>query len=491
MITWVFHAKRREMVHAVMLVVLDSIAMVVAFQIGRLIRGSSDRPFANVMSESRYTSLVLASIPLWIIIFAICGLYEVQVIGGRVSEASRVVAAVCGGVMLLTSLAYLSYDVAIFPSRSVPLFALMIGIPLIIAGRQVARSVMRRFFAQGHALRNVILVGTGLMAARIADKFARPRSGYRVLAAVGPTASGAMAANNVKIYPTLESAVAASSGARLDEIVQADLEIAPAEATRLMEYAIAEGLTYRFVPDKYGVYAANSKIATIDGIPVMEVRLTCLDGWGAVGKRAFDVVGATALLIVLAPVLLAVAIVVKLTEPGAPVLYTQGRIGLGGRPVGVIKFRTMRWKYSTGPDREFKTAEDAFVAMGRADLIPDFQRTQKVANDPRVSKLGAFLRKSSLDELPQLFNAVRGELSLVGPRPITQQELDRYGPQVSSFLALKPGITGLWQVYGRSSTTYDERVKLDIYYVENWSLGMDVSILARTLVSVAARRGAV
>jgi lipopolysaccharide/colanic/teichoic acid biosynthesis glycosyltransferase len=150
----------------------------------------------------------------------------------------------------------------------------------------------------------------------------------------------------------------------------------------------------------------------------------------------------------------------------------------------------MLWKYSTGPYREFKTAADAFLAMGRKDLIPEFVINQKIPNDPRVSKVGAFLRKTSLDELPQLFNALRGDLSLVGPRPITQVELDRYGAQASSFLALKPGITGLWQVYGRSSTTYEERVKLDIYYVENWSVGMDVSILARTLVSVAARKGA-
>lgn len=125
------------------------------------------------------------------------------------------------------------------------------------------------------------------------------------------------------------------------------------------------------------------------------------------------------------PLLVAVAIAQKVAEPRAPIFYTRRRIGLAGRPIGVVKFRSMTWKYSTGPDREFKTAEDAFIAMGRADLIPEFQVNQKVAADPRVSRLGAFLRKTSLDELPQLFTALRGELSLVGPRPITQEELDR------------------------------------------------------------------
>jgi exopolysaccharide biosynthesis polyprenyl glycosylphosphotransferase len=479
------------MLHIAMLVVLDSIAMTAAFEIARAVRASSERPFAHVINESHFVAVMAAISPLWIVIFAICGLYRVQVHGGRVSEVGRVIAAVLGGVMLLISVDYYSFKSAFFPSHSVPLFALLIGIPLVVLERQVVRGVMRTMFGLGKGLHNVILIGTGPLAVRIATELTKPNSGYRLMAAVGLSHDRLRMIGGAPVYPTLESAVEAFPGWRIDEIVQADVDVPPAEATRLMDYANSAGVSYRFVPDKYDMYAAASRMTTLDGLPVMEVRLTSLEGWGAVGKRAFDLVGAIFLTFVFSPVLLAIAIAQKVAEPSAPIFYTQKRIGLAGKQIGVIKFRSMIWKYSTGPDREFKTAEDAFVAMGRADLIPEFQVNQKVADDPRVSKLGAFLRKTSLDELPQLFNALRGDVSLVGPRPITQQELDRYGTQASSFLALKPGITGLWQVYGRSSTTYEERVKLDVYYVENWSVGMDVSILARTLVSVAARKGAV
>ena len=180
----------------------------------------------------------------------------------------------------------------------------------------------------------------------------------------------------------------------------------------------------------------------------------------------------------------------KVTEPSAPIFYAQERIGKNGRPIRILKFRSMSWEFSTGPDRPYTTAQDAFTAMGRADLCAEFAVSHKVLNDPRVSRFGQFLRSTSLDELPQLMNVVRGELSLVGPRPITPDELIRYGERRASFLALKPGITGLWQVSGRSDITYDDRVELDVFYVENWSIGLDVSILLRTMRTVTARRGA-
>ena len=210
-----------------------------------------------------------------------------------------------------------------------------------------------------------------------------------------------------------------------------------------------------------------------------------------VGKRLLDILGAAFGLLLLAPVLLVLALIVKLHDPAGPVLYRQARLGQHGRTIKVLKFRTMRWQYSTGPDRPYQTAQDAFVAMGRADLVAEFEIAQKVADDPRVSPLGAFLRKTSLDELPQLVNALVGDLSLVGPRPIVLPELARYGDHGATFLAAKPGITGLWQVSGRSDTSYDERVRLDVRYVATWNLMLDLSILARTVLVVALRRGAI
>ena len=210
----------------------------------------------------------------------------------------------------------------------------------------------------------------------------------------------------------------------------------------------------------------------------------------SLGKRLIDVVGAVVGLIALAPVLGLVALLVKVTDPAGPVLYRQHRLGHLGRPIGVLKFRTMRWAYSTGPDRPYATAQAAFVAMGREDLLAEFELTQKVAEDPRVSPLGALLRRTSLDELPQLVNVLLGHLSLVGPRPITAPELEKYGEHGDTLLTATPGVTGLWQVSGRSETTYDERVRLDLAYIATRTLGLDLVILLRTVGVVLLQRGA-
>ena len=207
-------------------------------------------------------------------------------------------------------------------------------------------------------------------------------------------------------------------------------------------------------------------------------------------KRVVDVIGAVTGLIVLAPLFAIVALLVKVSDPTGPVFYRQNRLGHLGRRIGVLKFRTMRWAYSTGPDRPFQTAQEAFVAMGREDLLEEFELTQKVADDPRVSWLGALLRRTSLDELPQLVNVLLGHLSLVGPRPITAPELEKYGQHGDTFLTAKPGVTGLWQVSGRSGTTYDERVRLDLTYIRTQSAVLDLTILFRTVAVVLAQRGA-
>lgn len=209
-----------------------------------------------------------------------------------------------------------------------------------------------------------------------------------------------------------------------------------------------------------------------------------------VAKRVLDVIGAAVGLVLLAPLILAVAAMVKLHDPSGPVFYRQQRLGRGGKVIGVLKFRTMLWQLSTGPDRPYRTAQEAFRAMGREDLIAEFDAQQKVADDPRVSALGRFLRRTSLDELPQLVNALLGHLSLVGPRPIVADELVRYGRYQQAFLSAKPGITGLWQVSGRSDTTYEERVRLDLAYVRNQSILSDIAILFRTVGVVVAQRGA-
>ncbi len=461
------------------------LAYITAYQL----RALEPKPLLEYSSFSSFSLLAVALIPVSILTFAACGLYSTRQSYSRLSEVGRVMVAVSLGVMMLIVVDYLNLGVPLFPGRKVPFYALGLGVLLVLTTRQLVRWAMQVGYARGRGLHNIIVVGTGVLAARLVDDLVKRGRGNNVVAVVSATDAGALFRGQVPVYATIDQALDAHRVV-IDELVHADPAMDRDGAAQLMQLANTRGMGYRFVPDLYGVYAAGSTLTTVSGVPVMEVRLTSLDGWATVGKRAIDLVGSAVGLFLLAPLFLTIATLVKLHDPTGPVFYRQERLGRGGQRVGIYKFRSMLWEYSTGPDRPYKTAAEAFTAMGREDLCAEFEIAQKVAEDPRVSRFGSFLRRTSLDELPQLLNSLLGHISLVGPRPITQVELERYGPHQSSFLALKPGITGLWQVSGRSDTGYDERVKLDVYYVENWSAWLDVSILARTMVTVAARRGA-
>lgn len=211
--------------------------------------------------------------------------------------------------------------------------------------------------------------------------------------------------------------------------------------------------------------------------------------WSQRVKRAFDVLVALAGLLLLSPLFLAIALAIKLSDPG-PVFYRHRRLRRVGLPLDIHKFRTMRVEYSTGEQFGGRSDEDVFEELGIPELAEEFARSQKLHDDPRVSRIGHFLRRNSLDELPQLWNILKGEISVVGPRPIVSAELDRYGSGQETLLSLKPGLTGLWQISGRSDLDYADRVRLDLYYAENWSLLLDLKIILRTLSAVLQRRGA-
>jgi lipopolysaccharide/colanic/teichoic acid biosynthesis glycosyltransferase len=224
-------------------------------------------------------------------------------------------------------------------------------------------------------------------------------------------------------------------------------------------------------------------------MPMVAMKGTSLDHRSRMVKRGFDLISASLGLVILSPLFLLFAITIKITDPG-PVFYSHKRLSRTGRVINILKFRSMKEQYCVGGGFSGKTELDIFGEMDRPDLAEEFTRDQKVKNDPRVSPIGGFLRRTSLDELPQLINILRGEISLVGPRPIVTAELEKYGSERSSLVSLKPGLTGLWQVSGRSDVSYEERVKLDIFYIENWSLWLDIKIILRTMVTVLSGRGA-
>jgi Undecaprenyl-phosphate galactose phosphotransferase WbaP len=221
-------------------------------------------------------------------------------------------------------------------------------------------------------------------------------------------------------------------------------------------------------------------VQDVGSVPMVSVNRVRLTGMNVIAKAILDYIGATVGLICLLPVFAAIAIIMKRTDPG-PIFYRRRVVGVGGKEFDAFKFRTM--VVNSKEVLEEVLARDP-------EAREEWEKYFKLKNDPRITKIGAFLRKTSVDELPQLINVLRGEMSLVGPRMITMEEVEKYGKWGLNLHTVKPGITGLWQTSGRSELTYEERVRLDMRYIRNYSIWLDIQILVQTIPAVLLSRGA-
>ena len=248
----------------------------------------------------------------------------------------------------------------------------------------------------------------------------------------------------------------------------------------IIGYCEERGYEILLVPDVLDLMTSPVQVNTFTSIPLIGFKETPLRGDQGKIKRLFDIAVSGSALLCLLPLFILTAILIKCDSPG-PVFFGHKRVGLNGKTIKVWKFRTM-----------VSNAEEVLQSLfaNNPDLEAEFKKEFKLKDDPRVTTLGNFLRKSSLDELPQLFNVLLGEMSLVGPRPITAAELEKYKPYSYYVLRVPPGITGMWQASGRSNTSYEERVKMDVYYINNWTLWLDIFLLLKTIPAVLARKGA-
>ena len=311
-----------------------------------------------------------------------------------------------------------------------------------------------------------------------------PAAGYHPVAAHLPGAkSGADQIRELGVYvassaPDLEAILKVIRDTRVDAVaVSAGVPLHPQDLRSLGWELAAQDTQMILAPALTDVAGPRIHTQPVAGLPLIHVSTPKLTGGKKVAKRAFDLIGSSLLIIALAPLLMISAFLVKISSPG-PVFYRQERVGLRGSTFGMLKFRSMR----VGADAElFK-----LLAEQGSDGRPLF----KVRDDPRVTPIGKFLRKYSLDELPQLFNVLSGSMSLVGPRPQRQSEVELYDDAAHRRLYVSPGMSGLWQVSGRSNLEWEESLRLDLYYVENWSLMGDVVILFKTFRAVIGGSGA-
>lgn len=464
--------KRTELILSVLLVPLDFAMLVLAAWLAHRTRFwgvvEGIRPVLYNISLAEYLQSAMLTAVLWVVLFAIAGLYRRKATDSWLSEAGRIIASCSAGLVAVVLLVFLQRE--LFSSRFIILAAYVFAIVLVIIGRLVVRVLERQLFKWGYGAHRVALVGECPESDRVASALAdKPELGYRVVARIPVSMAGL---------------------GELEMLAEQDLidevhfvEPAADRELRILFFEKAERyhLTFRYAPD---LLLSPIGIPSVDldaGVPLIEVPETRLIGWGRVAKRTFDIVGSLLALSFFSPLILFVGVLVVF-DSGFPVLYKSMRVGRG-RLFSMYKFRTMKLEYCVGENYGGEVAEQLYQKLtteqsARTGIIP------KVENDPRVTRVGKWLRRYSLDELPQFFNVLTGSMSMVGPRPHLPNEVARYSTHHHKVLAIKPGITGLAQVNGRSDIDFEEEVKLDRYYIEQWSFWLDMRILIRTIPAV-------
>ncbi|MBK7781892.1 MAG: sugar transferase [Ardenticatenia bacterium] len=414
---------------------------------------------------------------LWLLLFALSGLYDPEKLLGGTREYALIFQGMSTGLIVVAFVTFLLPEFVLARAWLLLGWAL-VGF-LVGTGRFIARRAVYALRAQGWFLAPALIVGTGAEAAALEQQLGESRhSGLNVL--------GFVSAANVAEDDGPRDLFALGGLQQLDDLIARhdveELVVASGSVRRpdLVEiyrrFGNRPGLHLRFSGGLFEIITTGLELRQIAFTPLLSVVPVRLTGLDHVLKWLLDKGIALAVVALGWPLLLALALWVRLDSPG-PVGHRRRVLGLGGKPFDAFKFRSMR------------VDGDAILA-GQPELRAELAREQKLKEDPRVTRAGRFLRRSSLDELPQVFNVLRGEMSIVGPRMISPEEHERYGQWDLNLLTVKPGITGLWQVSGRSDLSYDERVRLDMNYIRNWTIWQDLQILLQTLPAVLLRRGA-
>jgi exopolysaccharide biosynthesis polyprenyl glycosylphosphotransferase len=434
-----------------------------------------------------FLTLLLGSPVVVLCVYAAFGLYHAHRFTPA-EEFRRIILAVSVALIGLVTFSFWSMASL---SRSWLALSWAFGVLLALASRRVWHWWVFRSRTRGRYLFPTLIVGTNVEAMHLETAMQHPRFGFASLGLVateqspraggggigsGGTGGGVGMNAGVAVVGGIDDLREVIRSAGAECVFVAASALSPAEIAHVAKAVRLEGVEVRVTATLPEMLASRLTVQPIGGMMALSLKPVRLSGTQAVVKRAFDLGVSSLGLLVLSPVLLGVAVAVRLSSPG-PIFYRQVRVGQRGRPFTILKFRTMR-------DGADTMVAELRLKHGMNDLM------FKLQDDPRVTRVGRLLRRFSLDEIPQLINVVRGEMSLVGPRPPLPEEVTEYEDWQFDRLEVPPGVTGLWQVSGRSELSFDECVRLDLFYIENWSLAYDLYIVAKTLPVLASRRGA-
>jgi exopolysaccharide biosynthesis polyprenyl glycosylphosphotransferase len=452
--------ERREALFLLILIILDLITLSFSLPLAYFIRFNllSKIPYFYVEKNEipqffpYYFTLNLILFVTWVLLFIIYRVYRSK----NLLSFQQVFSAITIGTFLISSLSFFYRDF----SYSRLVFILTWGVAILLTFFTRIILFLLKISIIDKIANKIIIVGRNEVSEVIKSFWEQnPYLNYKV----------------IDVIEDIDNIDELVSKNNINEILVTK-RISDGEVLKLISLKRKKGVYIKMVPESYLFFSKRISFDEISGIPVMELEISNLEGFQGYIKEIIDIVLGTIGLILFSPLFIIIAILIKLDSEG-PIFYKHLRVGRYGKPFYLWKFRTM-----------YKDADK--ILDKYPELKKEFEKEFKLKNDPRVTRIGKFLRKFSLDEIPQIFNILKGEMSIVGPRPVTFKELEKYGEYKDEVLRVKPGLTGLWQVSGRSDLDYARRIALDLYYIQNWSLLLDIKIILKTIPAVFFGKGA-
>ena len=477
----------RTLVSRLLLVLLDVVMLNLAFVVGYYVRFVVLRGqgFAgSFVSEplSAFRTLQVVVITGTLALFALRGLYRLRPSGTWFRQVWIIATATTMAFAVFSAYDYIlrSTDIMVGSTRSLVTFSWVAIIVLVCLARLIVSTTQTVLYRRGVGLANLLVVGSGHLGKLAMQQIAAsPHLGYRVVGFIHDLDGPPIDFGRFKALGTMRDVDAVIRSYRVAEVIIALPSHQHEQILGTVRRCERAGANFKVIPDMYELSLSRIHLDEIEGVPLIGLRRSVTTDWERTIKRVIDIVGAGAVLLIGAPVWLLVALAIKLDSPG-PVLYRQVRVGYRGELFNIIKFRSM---YLNGD----QMLAPLLAGAGNHQR----EKVYKERNDPRVTRVGRFIRRTSLDEIPQFINVFKGDMSLVGPRPLQQVERDDGTDWwQTTHVEMRPGLTGLWQIRGRSNITFDERILMDLYYIESWSLWLDLRILVRTIPALLFSRGA-
>jgi exopolysaccharide biosynthesis polyprenyl glycosylphosphotransferase len=466
-------------------IMLDVVSVFLAFWLAYLLRYEMELggPVAleNFKPFSSFIYPALAATALMLVVFPTRGVYQIR---HRLSLLDYVPRVAGGYAMVIAGVVLIAFFAQFSPSRLLYIYALFLGLVFMFGHRAITTAMRSSLQGRGIGVDRVLIVGDGENARRLMQAmFGQVSLGYQLVGYISD--SGHQDRINIGTehgmltsprLGTIDDVGELVKRHRVDEVIIVGNGRPASQVEQVVNQCRESVVQFRIVPDILQISMDRVDISEINGVPTIGVRDASISGWNAIMKRSIDILLSAGALLVLSIPMLVIGLLIRRDSEGG-VFYTQTRLGQYGEPFKMVKFRCM----VSDADQQWTELVQAVGGDGKIFKDP---------NDPRLTRVGKHLRKLSLDELPQLWNILRGDMSLIGPRPPLPREVAQYEEWHKQRLLVRPGLTGLWQVNGRSDLSFDEMIQLDLYYAENWSAWLDMKILLRTIPAVLLRRGA-